>query len=140
MKNLKIKRLLSLVILSAVMISTTPVFAATNSSSGKKLITTVSDSAEKKAASTIKIASAEYDDRTVNDVLADGELVDYGDYGLAVKMVQQCLNGCGHSVTIDGHFGSATRSAVKSFQSDQHLTVDGKVGKKTWTYLKARQD
>jgi len=39
------------------------------------------------------------------------------------------------SYGVDGDFGSATEAAVKSFQSDHGLTVDGIVGKNTWAEL-----
>ncbi|MCD8116432.1 MAG: peptidoglycan-binding protein [Oscillospiraceae bacterium] len=35
----------------------------------------------------------------------------------------------------DGSFGSATRAAVRAFQSDHNLTVDGICGPKTWAAL-----
>lgn len=39
---------------------------------------------------------------------------------------------------MDGIFGSATDSAVKRFQKDQGLTVDGIVGPKTWAKLEEK--
>ena len=35
----------------------------------------------------------------------------------------------------DGQFGTATEQAVRSFQHDHGLTVDGVIGQKTWTAL-----
>ena len=36
---------------------------------------------------------------------------------------------------IDGHYGTATRDAVKLFQKDQNLERDGKCGKNTWSRI-----
>ena len=41
------------------------------------------------------------------------------------------LGPCG----IDGDFGKATEVAVRSFQSDNRLAVDGVAGPKTWVEL-----
>ena len=41
------------------------------------------------------------------------------------------LGPCG----IDGDFGNATEAAVRNFQSDHRLAVDGIVGKNTWAEL-----
>ena len=59
--------------------------------------------------------------------------------GTQVKVLQWLLNHttdftCG---TIDGHFGTKTLSAVRQFQKANGLTVDGVVGKNTWTKLLA---
>ncbi|HQQ06618.1 MAG TPA: peptidoglycan-binding domain-containing protein, partial [Candidatus Omnitrophota bacterium] len=35
----------------------------------------------------------------------------------------------------DGKLGKQTRSAIRDFQKANGLTVDGKVGKKTWAQL-----
>ncbi len=49
-----------------------------------------------------------------------------------VTTVQQQLNDLGYNAgKADGIFGSATRAAVKSFQSDYNLTADGIAGSKT---------
>jgi murein L,D-transpeptidase YcbB/YkuD len=36
---------------------------------------------------------------------------------------------------IDGIFGDQTQAAVKSFQNDKQLVVDGVIGTQTWDYL-----
>ena len=41
----------------------------------------------------------------------------------------------GISLKIDGIFGVNTEKAVKKFQNNRNLKVDGIVGKKTWPYL-----
>ncbi|GAA5513918.1 hypothetical protein Dcar01_02667 [Deinococcus carri] len=58
-----------------------------------------------------------------------------GDSGDAVRGVQSQLATRGYAVTVDGAFGPATESAVKSFQTAQALTADGVVGPNTWLAL-----
>lgn len=53
-----------------------------------------------------------------------------GDRGPDVKKVQQALD-----IPADGIFGSQTEAAVKQFQLEQKLTVDGIVGPNTWDAL-----
>jgi hypothetical protein len=53
----------------------------------------------------------------------------------SVKILQQCLVKLGYSIGsagIDGIFGSATDAAVRQFQRDRGLVVDGIVGPLTW--------
>lgn len=57
--------------------------------------------------------------------------------GAAVTYLQQRLNVYGAKLTVDGDFGAATDKAVRTFQSQHGLTVDGVVGPNTWTKLDA---
>lgn len=61
-----------------------------------------------------------------------------GSKGDLVKECQTMLYKLGYdlgSYGIDGDFGKATEAAVRSFQSDHRLTVDGIVGPATWDAL-----
>ena len=59
-----------------------------------------------------------------------------GDSGQAVQALQVQLIKHGYSSIVkDGVFGSATNTAVRSFQSGHGLGVDGIVGPNTWTEL-----
>ncbi len=54
-----------------------------------------------------------------------------------VRQIQMALQNAGYSPgPIDGRMGKQTRVAIRQFQSDHNLAVDGKVGKKTWAVLK----
>ena len=54
-----------------------------------------------------------------------------------VKHLQLMLNQRGGFpiLTEDGDFGSSTETSVKHYQQNENLTVDGVVGKQTWTSL-----
>ncbi len=54
-----------------------------------------------------------------------------GDYGYDVLYIQKFLTWYGIKCTADGDFGEKTDIAVKAFQKETGLTVDGKVGAKT---------
>jgi len=58
-----------------------------------------------------------------------------GSSGEAVKACQSQLKSKGYAVTVDGVFGTGTESAVKKFQKDKGLLVDGIVGLDTWSKL-----
>lgn len=65
-----------------------------------------------------------------------------GNYGEAVKQLQQRLQDLGYDLGIcgiDGDFGQATEKAVKAFQKDHGLKVDGIAGPKTWEALEGAQ-
>ena len=55
-----------------------------------------------------------------------------GMVGLDVMLLQTALTCRGHGCVIDGIFGRETEDALKGFQTEQGLTVDGICGKNTW--------
>jgi len=71
------------------------------------------------------------------DPLVGGaRVLERGVSGYDVRVLQETLRDLGYSVgTIDGHFGSATEAAVKSFQAAFGITPDGRVGRTTKTAL-----
>lgn len=61
-----------------------------------------------------------------------------GSTGTQVKTLQRLLMALGYNLGgygADGDFGSATDSAVRKFQKDKRLSVDGIVGTNTWNAL-----
>ncbi len=54
-----------------------------------------------------------------------------GSFGLEVEQLQKNLNTLGSHLVVDGQFGSNTQLAVKGFQIDNGLLVDGVVGPQT---------
>ena len=66
-----------------------------------------------------------------------------GSKGEYVKELQTLLTGRGYSVGqsgIDGIFGKATEAALKEFQKDANITVDGICGKETWKAFDGKSD
>jgi len=61
--------------------------------------------------------------------------VSTGSSGDAVRAVQSQIHSRSGWLTIDGSFGPATEAAVRFFQGDIGLTVDGVVGPHTWNAL-----
>ncbi len=59
------------------------------------------------------------------------------DSGNAVTCIQERLSEGNYLFDIDGYFGPATEMAVRQFQSDNGLEVDGLVGPRTWAALTA---
>lgn len=59
----------------------------------------------------------------------------FGSTGEATREMQQRLAERGWSVAADGVFGRGTNDAVRQYQADKHLSVDGVVGPATWTSL-----
>ncbi|HEX9684148.1 MAG TPA: peptidoglycan-binding protein [Acidimicrobiales bacterium] len=66
-----------------------------------------------------------------------------GDSGAAVRDLQERLAACGHpacTTDIDGGdpsatFGPTTDAAVRAFQTERRIVVDGVVGRQTWSAL-----
>ena len=60
-------------------------------------------------------------------------LLKKGSSGEAVRQLQQALKDLGYDPgAVDGQFGAKTEAAVKQFQGDREITVDGIVGDITW--------
>lgn len=66
------------------------------------------------------------------DVAAGRASLKLGDQGAAVQKAQSLL---GKGVAPDGKYGDGTERAVRSFQKEHSLSVDGKIGKNTWRAL-----
>lgn len=58
-----------------------------------------------------------------------------GSRGDQVRSVQQLLSANGYPLYIDGEFGDKTDDAVRKYQKDKGLYVDGIIGIKTWSRL-----
>ena len=58
-----------------------------------------------------------------------------GHTGAAIQSAQEQLNRKGARLTVDGHYGDRTQSAVRSFQKANGLTADGVIGSETWVRL-----
>ena len=72
-------------------------------------------------------------------LMAQGALaydtLELGSEGSEVSRMQQALSALGYPVSADGVYGTRTVNAVKTFQADQGLKVDGKAGDRTLTRL-----
>lgn len=63
-------------------------------------------------------------------------LLHKGDIGGTVRTLQRELNAhAGARLIVDGVFGGRTLAAVRAFQAKKKLSVDGVVGKHTWSAL-----
>lgn len=58
-----------------------------------------------------------------------------GSKGEEVRKLQTALNRAGSNLTIDGVYGSKTEQAVRNFQEDNGLKMDGICGNATWEAL-----
>ncbi|MFD3445219.1 peptidoglycan-binding protein [Microbacteriaceae bacterium 4G12] len=56
-------------------------------------------------------------------------------FPVSVRSLQHLLNAHGARIAVDGLFGPATDSAVRSYQRARGLVVDGVVGAATWSSL-----
>ena len=67
--------------------------------------------------------------------LSPWPVVRRGDRDHPVRTLQDLLRQRGQGVTVDGSFGPMTEAAVRAFQEDRSLTVDGVVGPQSWGSL-----
>lgn len=58
-----------------------------------------------------------------------------GERGEQVRRLQTLLSHQGYQLAIDGIFGVKTQEAVKAFQAEHGLVVDGIAGMNTWRAL-----
>jgi murein L,D-transpeptidase YcbB/YkuD len=61
--------------------------------------------------------------------------ISFGSRGVSVRILQQLLATNGYGVGINGKFTAVTEIAVKSFQGQRNLEIDGVVGPSTWVEL-----
>ncbi|HHY75496.1 MAG TPA: polysaccharide deacetylase family protein [Firmicutes bacterium] len=71
----------------------------------------------------------------LSSLFSSGRLIRRGDRGDLVRLLQEALAACGYRVSADGVFGPQTESAVKEFQRQSGLYVDGVAGPKTLAAL-----
>jgi peptidoglycan hydrolase-like protein with peptidoglycan-binding domain len=67
--------------------------------------------------------------------LSPWPVVRQGANGHPVRTLQDLLRARNHAVAVDGVFGPQTAAAVRAFQGERHLAVDGDVGPNTWLAL-----
>lgn len=71
----------------------------------------------------------------INDLeklVADNVLMKKGSQGTRVGVVQEFLNIYGIKMSVDNDYGDTTVNAVKKFQADQKIYVDGQAGVGTY--------
>lgn len=79
--------------------------------------------------------SKENIERKLGYVRAGGAIKDFESPAI-IKKIQTALRNAGYEVgPIDGKMGRKTKEAVKDFQRENGLSVDGIVGQKTWAKL-----
>lgn len=66
--------------------------------------------------------------------------VQIGMSGRTVRTLQQALVDEGYEIDVDGDFGEATAAALRDYQSNNELTVDGIAGPDTWASLGYEDD
>ena len=72
---------------------------------------------------------------TMSNGISPWPVVKRGSNGHPIKTLQYLLRAHGHTVVVDGVFGSITEALVKGFQAGHGLAADGIVGPMTWAAL-----
>ncbi|WP_428911981.1 NlpC/P60 family protein [Niallia sp. Krafla_26] len=79
----------------------------------------------------ITTVNEEADQEETASSIPNSGLILIGDRGQAVTTLQSALNDQGFSLNVDGVFGSNTDHAVRGFQKNNGIAVDGIVGPET---------
>lgn len=66
-----------------------------------------------------------------NDLILPNKTLRRGDRGEDVRTLQLLLNEAGYKVDVDGNYGRGTQKAVRDFQRQEGIGVDGTVGPQT---------
>ncbi|MGH8794511.1 MAG: peptidoglycan-binding protein [Stackebrandtia sp.] len=80
-----------------------------------------------------KVAHAVH--RALNPDVPLWPLLQEGSYGKRVAAAQLLLNAQGAGLGVDGDYGPATTEAVRAFQTNNGIGVDGMIGDETWQTL-----
>jgi murein L,D-transpeptidase YcbB/YkuD len=70
------------------------------------------------------------------EISANGGMLQRGDSGEAVRNLQIALAGAGYPLRPDGRFGPLTDAALRKFQRDRGLAIDGIAGPRTLDALR----
>jgi len=88
---------------------------------------------EKGITPTIEVALPEYTNLLIIDGSKSYQLDDVSE---EVENLEKVLDALGYSIgEVDGYFDESTQDAVRQFQTDENLTIDGKVTGETATQL-----
>lgn len=82
-----------------------------------------------------KLPYITYSNKGEDTVIVELNTLKANTRGEQVKSLQRLLVGFGFDLKVDGIFGMATDRAVRTFQRKNGLSVDGVVGKNTWSKL-----
>lgn len=119
-------------LLAALLLASSPVNADTPTTSGDSEDVIVDESEVGDG----DVESVGMEDDGLLHVRARYPVLDQGDRGTDVKALQYLLRYRGFDPgSIDGVFGSGTRSKVIAFQNSRNLSPDGVVGPNTWQAL-----
>lgn len=72
-------------------------------------------------------------------VACDAAAFRLGDQGQEVAEIQRALAASGYDIAVDGDFGPATEAALKSYQKEHGLEVDGLAGPGVYWSLLGRE-
>jgi len=100
-------------------------------------ITNQMDAFEKRQMESSAIGFTGFDDMPVVSEGSDKEDTRVIRVNVSTKKLQSALKSAGYyKGSLDGKIGRETKRGIEEFQKDHGLTVDGIVGKRTWSELK----